>query len=59
MVNSAGCGHTAELPRVNGRDRERVSELAEILVILELMGNKIRRILASTDIPITDPLRRA
>lgn len=59
MINSAGCGHTAELPRVIGRDRERVSELAGISVILELMGNKIRRILASTDIPITDPLRRA
>lgn len=57
MVNSAGCGHTAEVPRVNGR--ERVSELAEIFVIPELMGDKIRRILASTDIPITDPLRRA
>lgn len=57
MVNSAGCGHTAEVPRVIGR--ERVSEFAEILLVLELMGNKIRRILASTDIPITDPLRRA
>lgn len=39
MVSSADRGHTARVPRAV-EERERISEFAEVIVILELVGNK-------------------